>query len=363
MYVRFNASLKQISLSAFCVFIFVVFMKIIELKQETKIALGTIALIYVVFTIMKTIFFWDQSWQFHVLTSFAGLFFIFFFGYIIRIIDIALDKSYPFERNPIKRISIQFLITLFALLAIRTIPYLLFYDRLPFHPSPEIIAATYALNIFMVLSVILSIFGYHFFVRWKQEKLLAAELEKEKALVQYDNLKNQLNPHFLFNALSSLNSLIFENPQLASDFLQQLSKVYRYVLEHKERNSVSLQTEINFVSHYIKLLETRFGDGLKIVLEIGDDSCEKMIVPVTLQILLENAVKHNTTSKDAPLTIHVKTEADYLIVENNLQRKSAIETSNKQGLENLKNLYRYVSYKQIEVIEAAEKFSVKIPLN
>lgn len=333
-----------------------------KLKQETKIALYTVGLIYVVFTAMKTIFFWAQSWQFHLLTSLAGLFFILFFGYIIRLIDIGLDKSYPFERNPAKRIFIQFLITLFALTAMRIIPYLLLYDRFPYHPSPEIIAATYAINIFMVLSVILSIFGYHFFVRWKQEKLIAAELEKEKALVQYDNLKNQLNPHFLFNALSSLNSLIFENPQLASDFLQQLSKVYRYVLEHKDHNSVTLQTEVRFVSHYVKLLETRFGGGLKVVFDIDEEANEKMVVPVTLQILLENAVKHNTTSATNPLLVTIRANAECLEVENTLQRKNAIEVSNKMGLANLRNLYQYVSDKQVQVIETDSLFTVKIPL-
>lgn len=333
-----------------------------KLKEETKIALGIISIIYVVFTVVKTFFFLDQSLEFHLLTNVVALFAIGFFGYIVRSIDIYLDKIYPFERNVIKRIAIQFLVTLTVLLLIRTVPYVLFYDKFPFHPSPDILVATYALNIFMVLSVILSIFGYHFFVRWKQEKITAAELEKEKALVQYDNLKNQLNPHFLFNALSSLNSLIFENPQLASDFLQQLSKVYRYVLENKEKSTVSLQTEINFVNHYIKLLETRFDGGLKVFFEISEDANEKMIVPVTLQILIENAAKHNTTSKDSPLAICIKTVDDYLFVENNLQKKNAIETSNKHGLENLINLYRFISDKDVLVAETINSFTVKIPL-
>lgn len=333
-----------------------------KLKEETKIAIGIIGIIYVVFTGVKVFFFINQSWQWQVITSGIGLVFIGFFGYIVRAIDIYLDKRYPFERNPIRRISIQFFVTLMVLFLIRTIPYILFYDQVQFHPSRDILVATYALNIFMVLSVILSIFGYHFFVRWKQEKITAAELEKEKALVQYDNLKNQLNPHFLFNALSSLNSLIFENPQLASDFLQQLSKVYRYVLENKEKSTVSLQTETNFVNHYIKLLETRFDGGLKVIFEISDETKEKMIVPVTLQILIENAAKHNTTSKDSPLVICIKATGDYLSVENNLQKKNAIETSNKHGLENLKNLYRFISDKDVLVTETHNSFTVKIPL-
>jgi two-component system LytT family sensor kinase len=334
----------------------------LNLKEETKIAIGIVAFIYAIFTVVKIYFFFEQSLVWQIVTSVIGLFIIIFFGYIIRGIDIYLDKIYPFERSPLKRITIQFFVTLTVLFAIRLIPLVFFSDKLPVHASREIWVASFAINVFMVLSVILSIFGYHFFVRWKEEKILAAELEKEKALVQYDNLKNQLNPHFLFNALSALNSLIFENPQLASDFLQQLSKVYRYVLENKEKNAVSLQTEINFVSHYVKLLKTRFGDGLQVLFEMDEEAKEKMIVPVTLQILIENAVKHNTTSKDSPLVIRIKTEADCLSVENNLQKKDAIETSNKHGLENLKNLYRYISDKKVDVFESNNSFTVKIPL-
>ena len=199
-------------------------------------------------------------------------------------------------------------------------------------------------------------------MRWRQEKIAAAELEKEKALVQYDNLKNQLNPHFLFNALSSLNSLIFENPELASDFLQQLSKVYRYVLDNKDKNAVSLQTEIDFVSQYVKLLETRFGEGIQVKFHLTESAKDALIVPVTLQILIENAVKHNTTTKDSPLVIEIKSVEKYLIVSNNLQKRTAIDTSNRQGLENLRSLYKYISPDVITTSETADSFHVKIPL-
>jgi hypothetical protein len=337
-------------------------LKKVELKEENKAALLIVAFIYLVFTVVKTFFFIEQSLEWHVVTSIIGLFAVFFFGYVVRYIDIYLDSVYPFEKNPVKRILIQFLVTAGVIFFIRTVPFILFYDKLPLHPSREIVVATYAINIFMVLSVVLSIFGYHFFVRWKEEKIIAAELEKEKAYVQYDNLKNQLNPHFLFNALSSLNSLIFENPQLASDFLQQLSKVYRYVLENKEKNLVSVETEINFVNHYVQLLKTRFDGSLNVNFAVSEDAKEKKIVPVTLQVLLENAVKHNITSKTSPLNIEVQSENDFLLVKNNLQKKEIIETSNGQGLENLKNLYRYLSERGVEIREEKNVFTVKIPL-
>jgi LytS/YehU family sensor histidine kinase len=214
----------------------------------------------------------------------------------------------------------------------------------------------------MVLSLILSIFGYHFFKRWNEDRIVAAELEKEKALVQYDNLKNQLNPHFLFNSLTSLNSLIYVNPQLASDFLQQLSKVFRYVLDNKEKNLVSIETEISFVKHYVQLLKARFETGLDVLFEVDDDALQKAIVPVTLQILIENAIKHNATQKDSPLVIKIYTLPDYLVVENNLQKKNVADLSNRQGLENLKNLYHYLTDKAVQVEESKRFFAVKIPL-
>jgi len=233
---------------------------------------------------------------------------------------------------------------------------------MPFKMSKELWYTSFAVNLFMVLSVILFIFGFHFFKRWKEQQVLAAELEKEKTLVQYDNLKNQLNPHFLFNSLSSLNSLIFENPQLASEFLQQLSKVYRYVLEHKEKNLVLLDTEIKFVKHYVQLLKARFEEGMDVTFDITEPALSKGITPVTLQILIENAMKHNTTQKSSPLDIKIFTEGDYLVVQNKMQKRQVIESSNGQGLENLKNLYHYLSEKEVMVEHDNDVFIVKIPL-
>ena len=180
--------------------------------------------------------------------------------------------------------------------------------------------------------------------------------------MQYDNLKNQLNPHFLFNTLSSLNSLIFENPQLASEFLQQLSKVYRYVLDNKDKNLVTLETEIKFVKHYVQLLKARFEQGMEVDFDMNEAELAKGVAPVTLQILIENAMKHNTTQKSAPLLIGISVKDGLLVVQNNVQKKPVIEGSNGQGLENLKNLYRYLSDRPVTVEEKESMFIVTIPL-
>ncbi|MFN0177072.1 MAG: histidine kinase [Saprospiraceae bacterium] len=195
----------------------------------------------------------------------------------------------------------------------------------------------------------------------KEKSLL--EIEKRSAQIRLIALTNHLNPHFLFNSLTSLNSLIFENQQLASDFLQHLSKVYRYLLQHKEKETVSLKNELDFVENYIFLLKTRFEDEIQIEIKTpSNGTMEKGIVPVTLQILIENAVKHNVISAQNPLLIKIETEENTISVTNNIQRKKQVETSNRQGLESLRALYHYLSERPLEVLETEEKFTVRLPL-
>jgi sensor histidine kinase YesM len=205
-------------------------------------------------------------------------------------------------------------------------------------------------------------FTYYSLQRWRESALRASNLEKEKSQVQFDNLKNQLNPHFLFNSLTSLDSLIQENPPLARDFLQQLSKVFRYVLKNKEKGLVSLETELSFIKHYVGLLKTRFGESLRVDYAIAEDALDLQITPVTLQILIENAIKHNIINENNPLTIHIRSEGDTLLIENNIQKKKQVETSNGQGLINLKTLYSFLSNREIVINTEEDIFSVKIPL-
>ncbi|WP_229313092.1 sensor histidine kinase [Larkinella terrae] len=202
----------------------------------------------------------------------------------------------------------------------------------------------------------------HFLKQWQENAVRASQLEKEKIQVQLDNLKNQLSPHFLFNSLSSLDGLIHENPELASQFLRQLSKVFRYVIQHKDKDLVSLTTEVDFINNYIYLLKTRFNGSLDIQLKIPSVYSDKAIVPVTLQILIENAIKHNVANVGQPLAIQIVADEQYVTVENNLQRKPRVETSNGQGLTNLKALYHFLSEKDVKVEEEKDWFRVKVPL-
>jgi ligand-binding sensor domain-containing protein/sensor histidine kinase YesM len=218
---------------------------------------------------------------------------------------------------------------------------------------------------------VLSIFGLIYaFVKFRanqkakiiQLEMQSTRLEKDKTEIQYQNLINHLNPHFLFNSLTSLNSLIMTEPKLASKFLQKLSLIYRYILQNKDKELVSLEQELAFVKNYIDLQKSRFEDGLQIYIEIETEFLHYRIVPVTLQNLFENAIKHNSLEEDKPLIINVFVKNGYLNVSNNLQMKKFVETSNKQGLESLKKLYQYLTKLPLEIIETQDDFIVKIPL-
>lgn len=188
-------------------------------------------------------------------------------------------------------------------------------------------------------------------------------LEKEKAMVMYESLKQQLNPHFLFNSLTSLNSLIqTADTELAAGFLDSLSRIYRYILKSRDSETVPLIDELRFAETYIKLQSTRFEKGFEVKINVAEDDYHRKIVPVTLQNLVENAIKHNIIDEETPLVVEIFVEQNKLVVRNNLQKKKFVETSNRQGLANLQSLYNYLSNQPVEIIESDESFMIRIPL-
>jgi two-component system LytT family sensor kinase len=187
---------------------------------------------------------------------------------------------------------------------------------------------------------------------WKRESLQA----------QLSALKTQVNPHFLFNNLNTLSAVIPDNPGQAIDFVQQLSKVYRHILEVKNEQSILLKEELDVLKAYAFLLKTRFGDNLDISIRVADEKLRQRIVPLSLQILMENAIKHNIVSSAKPLKIDVFTANGHLVVSNNLQKKNQMNESTGIGLDNIRNRYKLLGNRQIEVQEGPSSFIVSIPL-
>ncbi len=288
---------------------------------------------------------------------------------LIKNLSTYLDTIIPFEKNIIKRILIQ---VATALILDFPIYIFLFMGNRPFglnFLTAQFLAIISLLIFIFILFMNIGYDAFYFFKQWQSSvrekaklQVQAAELKMDKSMMQYHHLKNQVNPHFLFNNLTSLDGLIQTNPELASDFVRHLSKVYRYVLEHKENEVVSLETEIDFIQHYISLLELRYKNVLEISMNISKSALEKGIVMVTLQMLIDNAIKHNSLEADAPLKIAVWDKDENLYVKNNKQLRRQIETSNKQGLQQLKDFYAFLSEHRIIIDETMESFTIILPL-
>ncbi len=200
-----------------------------------------------------------------------------------------------------------------------------------------------------------------FFQAWKNAEINAQKLETEMLRYKYESLQNQINPHFLFNSFNVLSELVTEDQVLAVKFIDKLSSLYRYVLESKEKDLVPLYEELEFIQSFIFLLQIRFENKVEFKINIEDDN-KFFIVPMALQLLVENAVKHNVATSKKVLKVDIEKQGDFIVVKNNLQEKSSVEHSTRKGLENLKQQYKFFTEKEILVTKTKEKFEVEIPL-
>ena len=199
---------------------------------------------------------------------------------------------------------------------------------------------------------------------WRRTQLEKEQLEKLHLQSQLDVLKNQINPHFLFNSLNSLSSLIADDPEKAELFVDKLSTVYRYILLHNDRDWVGLHTELAFVKAYFHLLQTRYGEGVQLNLAVSDSHAELLLPPLTLQLLVENAIKHNVVHKNKPLLIEIASSGEMeLMISNNLQPKNKqFVLSHGVGLKNIAERYNMANAGTIMVQEENGLFIVKLPL-
>jgi len=217
------------------------------------------------------------------------------------------------------------------------------------------------INIALLVSAILH--AKSFMEEWKKstrKEVVEQKIIAKSANAQFESLKNQLDPHFLFNSLNVLSSLIDENPNLAQRFTSSMSKIYRYVLEQKDKELVTVEEELDFAKTYCELLKTRFEDSVNFEVEVKD--MKGFVVPLSLQLLLENCIKHNFATSAKPLIIKIYSENGNLIVENNLQAREQVKEREGIGLSNIVQRYSLITNRNVFIEKSEDYFKVKIPL-
>jgi len=302
---------------------------------------------------------WDKYLSTFIITT------LLWFGN--RYILILCRKKYPNFTEVRKRLFIQSLTMLVFTLAGNNLLHLILvktlfvFPDIPIFTTDQLIGSNAAaiLCVIMIIAIYESIYFMHELKESVEEKEM---LKRESLQAQLNALRTQVNPHFLFNNLNTLSSLIPEDPKHAVDFVQQLSVVYRHILEVKEEKTILLKDEMNVLNAYTFLLKTRFGNNLEVNINIPEEKLQKKIVPLSLQILMENAIKHNIVSSDKPLFIDVFAENGSLVVSNNLQMKNQINESTGIGLDNIRNRYKMLGNEPVTVTESETNFTVSIPL-
>lgn len=280
-------------------------------------------------------------------------------------IDTLMNIKFPWEKSPGNRILAHLPVSLiFSTLAIyfSMLAFNKFVCQFPDQAKERFMVVAVIIGIMVTLTTLSIEISTQFFTKWKQSLVEVEKYKTESLQAQLKNLKDQVNPHFLFNNMSVLSSLVYKDQDKAVDFINQLSKVYRYLLDTRNSEMVSLSDELTFVNSYTYLLSIRFDSSLIFKIDIAKEQENKLLPPMALQILIENVIKHNEISTELPLTIGIKTIGDVLEVSNNLQLRSDVEPGSKTGLRNIRERYSFFTKREVEVIETKTSFTVRIPL-
>lgn len=221
----------------------------------------------------------------------------------------------------------------------------------------------FMINIALLISAFLHARGFmEELKKTSKKEVVEQKLIATSANAQFETLKNQLDPHFLFNSLNVLSSLIDENPIQAQKFTASMSKIYRYVLEQKDKELVTVEDEIEFAKTYCDLLKTRFEDSVDFTFDVRKEDYRRYVVPLSLQLLLENCIKHNFATSSKPLVIKVFSENDTLCIENNLQEREQIKESAGIGLANIVQRYSLLTRRNVFIEKSEDYFKVKLPV-
>lgn len=282
------------------------------------------------------------------------------------VISSYLEKTMPWREFGSRRLLAQLIITVFVTIILTSTVTYLYFTYVMDCAEDRIRKFVFDVNIIsLIITIITNSISEAVFLfkQWKVALLNAEKLKQENLQSQFAALKNQVNPHFLFNSLNTLATIIPENSDQAVEFVEKLSSVYRYLLQYKDDETVDLKTELVCIDAYFFLQKIRFGNNLHVHINVPVQYNTKQIPPLSLQILVENAIKHNVISSLKPLFIDIYVDdVGMLVTKNNLQRKKSVESSTKIGLQNLINRFHYIFNKGIEIYETEDSFMVKLPL-
>ncbi len=307
------------------------------------------------------------AWQF---------FYTMLYGYTLyytnALIFIKLDDVYQTDRFSRNRIiigfTLSFIFSVIVIFLLRIVEDVAIEGR-----SIQVFLANekpsnYIISIVITFVVTLGIHAFYFYKAYQENKLKEQKIIAGTASAQFESLKNQIDPHFLFNSLNVLSSLIEENPESAQKFTTSLSKIYRYVLEQKDKELVSVAEELQFAKTYMNLLKMRFENSITFEIpevEIASNLAifeEAKVVPLSLQLLLENCIKHNIVSEAKPLHVKISIENNQLVVTNNLQKKEVLSDRKGVGLQNIVNRYAILTKRTVLIAENEQEFKIFLPI-
>lgn len=298
----------------------------------------------------------------HLLASIPVIIVTQFIWTVLSAVHRLLDRVLPFNKSDAGRIFLQIVIGTLLIYIIRSLVFTIVQSCFKVEIDSLTSAMIATINNFVSITINLALIGQYYTNRWREGIIKEERLVREKMQLQFLHLKNQVDPHFLFNAFTSLDSLVHTDPGLASKFIRHLSKVYRYALQNRDKDMVSLRTEMEMLEHYIALQKIRFGNALEVDIQLDEPLLDRRIAAVTLQMLMDNAIKHNEVHADHPLRIRIYEKDDYIIVSNNKQIRRQLAASDKKGLEQLIQLYTFLSARPVRVEDGVSEFSVALPL-
>ncbi len=327
------------------------------------ISLGTSMVFFFGFTHEKNL-------ENFVLTVAVCMMYSFVLGMGNGLINDFLNKKFPWSEATTKRAVISIVSILIAnIILVYFCNYVNFVIFQKTATTEEYFSGKYnfinwfTINVALLISAFLHARGFmEELKKTSRKEVVEQKLIAKSANAQFESLKNQLDPHFLFNSLNVLSSLIDENPRQAQKFTASMSKIYRYVLEQKDKELVTVEDELEFAKTYCNLLKTRFEDSVDFEFNVRKEDYRRFVVPLSLQLLLENCIKHNFATSAKPLIIKIFSENDTLCIENNLQVREQIKESSGIGLSNIVQRYALLTKRNVFIEKSGDYFKVKLPV-